>query len=64
MTYKVVNDPSNIEPSYIKVVDEDNNILVYLHGSMSMAAAGSFIERQKEENSDIHIALSHWEEEE
>ena len=60
MTYKIMNDPSNKEPSYIKAVDEDNNDVVYFHGPMSMAAAGSFIQRQKEHNSDIHIALEYW----
>ncbi|KKL05411.1 hypothetical protein LCGC14_2606340 [marine sediment metagenome] len=55
----VTNDISNDEPSYIKVVDGDNNILVYLHGPMSMYAAGAFIQRQNE-SGDIHTALEHW----
>ncbi len=62
--YYVTNDSSNEEPSYIKVIDEEGTTLVYLHGPMSMFAAGAFInalEKNTDGNSNcIPDAAKHW----
>ena len=60
MMYKVVNDPENEERSYIKVVDENNNVLVYLNGPMSMFAAGAFIKMLPDAENCIKITMEHW----
>ncbi len=57
----VVDDSSNEEPSYVKVTNENGEVLVYLHGPMSMFAAGAFIGSQESESADcINLALDRW----
>ena len=59
--YHIINDSSNDIPSYIKIIDDKEKILVCLNGPMSMFAAGAFIKAQEEQlDSCLNIAMQHW----